>query len=82
MLVCIDSIVSLLIAIVPLLVVLTPALVVVMPIVRSALRCFLPCFRIASLSPSVAVISEPARFDEEIVPFKGVLNWLDLSINE
>ena len=41
MLVCIDSIVSLLITIVPLLVVPTPALVVVMPIVRSALRCFL-----------------------------------------
>ena len=38
MLVCMDSIVSLLIAIVPLLVVPTPALVVVMPIVRSALR--------------------------------------------
>jgi hypothetical protein len=53
-----------------------------MPIVRSALRCFLPYFRITSLSPSVAVISEPARFDKEIVPFKSVLNWLDLSINE
>ena len=63
MLVCMDSIVSLLIAIVPLLVVPTPALVVVVPIVRSALRCFLPCFRIASLSLSVAVISEPARFE-------------------
>ena len=80
MLVCMDSTISLLIAIVLLLVVPTPALVVVMPIVRLALRCFFPCFRIASLSPSVAVISEPACFDEEIVPFKSVLNWLDLSI--
>jgi hypothetical protein len=82
MLVYMDSIVSLLIAIVPLLVVPTPALIVVMPIVRSALRCFLFCFRIASLSLSVAVISEPTRFDKEIIPFKSVLNWLKLSINK
>ena len=36
--------------------------------------------KLASLSPSVAVVREPAHFDEEIVPFKGILNWLDLSI--
>jgi hypothetical protein len=30
--------------------------------------------------PLLVAVSEPARFDEEIVPFKGVLNWLDLSI--
>jgi hypothetical protein len=82
MLVCIDSIVSLRIAIVPLLVVPTPC-----SCSRHAYRAigvalFPSASVIASPSPSVAVVSEPARFDEEIVPFKGVLNWFDLPTNK
>jgi hypothetical protein len=39
-------------------------------------------FIIALLSLSVIVVNKPARFNKKIIPFKGVLNWLNLSINE
>jgi hypothetical protein len=53
----------------------------VMALCRGVALFSFPASVIASLSPNVAVVSGPARFDE-IVPFNGVLNWLDLSINE
>jgi hypothetical protein len=82
MFIYIYSIVSLLIIIILFLIVPTPTLIIVMSIVRSALRYFLPYFRITLFSLSVTVINKPARFNEEIIPFKDVLNWLDLFINK